>query len=169
MPVKSEEKDIGGARYRVTQLGGEKASELMFRLLRALGMGLVNVSGAPSLRDLGGAIRALGMEDFIEFRSAFAAETAVLVEDRAKKTGIKARWMPMTTVGFDAQFAGNPLALVQWFRFAFEVNFASFFPDLLGRASAPGEGMQETTLSESDSPEPSTGTSGASSRADASP
>lgn len=166
LTVKTEERAFGGVRYRVTQLGAELASDLLFVLLRAIGAGAQSLSLKGF--NIAAALKSLELADFRSFREAFAAQTAVLVEDKAKKAGVTARWMPLSSVGgVDQQFAGKPRELLDWMRWSFELNFGSFFGD--PEQAAPAPDSESPAPSESDSPPASTGTSGASSRASASP
>lgn len=168
MPVQTQEKTIDGTRYRVTQLGGELASDLLFRLLKAIGAGVARASGPTAILALmAAAARSLEMADFHAFREAFVGVTTVCLQDKAKKSGVTARWMPMTTVGFDAHFQGRPGALLAWFRWCFEVNFGGFFAEALA-GEASGQAEPATESSPSDSPPESDGGSGESRPATAS-
>jgi hypothetical protein len=157
MPLKVQEQTIGGTQYRVSQLGGDVASDLLFRLLKAIGAG---ISKDTVFTMMAQAAKALDMADFHAFRDAFWQSTTILVEDKAKKTGINARWLSSSTVSFGDHFRGRPAAMLGWFRWCFEVNFGGFFAEVLGPGDQATEPGAQTESSDSGSPEPSAGSSG---------
>lgn len=137
--------DVKGTKYRIMQLGGESAAEVMERFV----LGFTTSTMKPG--------------DLKWLRGLLAEQTEVAVVDEAgadqRSHFVKFEMLPG---GFDEFFRGKPLDIVLWERAAVEVSFGSlkgFFQVLaeLGRA--------QKDLFDSSSPKAPAGSAGVSSPA----
>lgn len=124
-------KAIGGVLYEVTPLPAGKGLALLTRLAKLVAPAL---AAAPSLKDIGnfageaiaGLLENLTEEDTAHVCRVLAENTRV-----QKPTGMAA-----LAAIFDLHFQGDYLALVEWARFALEVNYAGFFAAITAKAPA---------------------------------
>jgi len=156
--MKTEDRTIGGFKYRMTQMGGISGKDIALILLRpfttllegAASGGLAGVTkeklvmSAVTSGSLTKAIALLSKEDLAAVCDAFAAQTTVWVKD-----GTKLRDFPLATI-FDDHFAGRYSEMLQWL--AWGVSLNGFFDGVLRHLSA-GEA--------SPSPSPTGSTTGA--------
>jgi hypothetical protein len=105
MPRKTQEFEIDGHLYQVQQVGAETGDAILFRLGRGL------------------AMSDLKPEDFEHIRSVLRDSTKLQIVD-TKGDGRKS-WVPLSDKYGD-HFAGRYEVAAEWFRAAFEFNFASF-------------------------------------------
>jgi hypothetical protein len=163
MPKKVEERTIDGIQYRVTQLGGYRATMLAFRVSRALAGVAAAVdkaqgASAESLLQLAStAAREMTPEDLAYVAHELADVTEVGVVDPIHGKSRYAALAPL----YDDHFAGAPPGWLKWLAFALEVNLGSFFGGLVGLFRSP------QAASSSNSPTTVPGSSGDSSPASA--
>lgn len=130
MALKTQEREIDGVKYRVTQLGAVDGRAVLLRLLKAFGP-----SAAAMLGDnIAEAVAKLNLseDDLSYFCQQFGQKTFVVLGDKT----------PRLDNVFDEHFAGRYRAMILWLGFAVEVNFADFLSDkaaamLAGIAAAP--------------------------------
>jgi tail assembly chaperone len=149
--VQTIEKEINGVRYRLTQVGAIEGRELLLILARVLGS-LAFGGSANIAQALMGATPA----DLARFCEVFERQTAILIVDEKKQQGVKARWLPLSSIGFDSHFAARYLEMCLWLQAHLEINFRSFFIGLQGHMA---QGPATDSLN-SASPTLPTGTSG---------
>jgi hypothetical protein len=153
---KTEEREIGGLKYRVAQLGGIKAREVQLRLIQCLGPSV----GALVGNDFAGAfvaLKSLGVADLAYFCDTFGEVSFVFTEDGK---------MPRIDKVFDDHFRGRTGDMWKWLLFCLELNYADFLGELRARivgAIAKIAAEQGPSASPSMSPSTSTGSSGGSS------
>lgn len=141
---KQESKEIGGARFEVTQLGATQGNKVLIRLINVMGP-LVTAGKEPG-KGLGAAMRYLQEDDLDYFCKAFAPVTFVDGRELSRE--------------FDLYFAGKYDELFEWLVFCVQLNYGSFLKgqglaNMLGRLGPKVE-------SKSSSPTDATGPSGAS-------
>lgn len=133
--IQTQEREIDGHRYQVTQLGATQGRKLLTRLAKALGPALAAlVAGSPSdpkaaapaasRENVGAAIKALAenlREEDLEAVIAALADRTMVQTDPTTDA-----WVPLKGV-FDAHFAGRYAAMFGWVAFGLEVNFGDFF------------------------------------------
>jgi hypothetical protein len=105
MPKTMQQETIDGVVYQVTPLGGNESFEAVARV--GFGAGLQRISP----------------ENFLWLRERLAAGTKVGIID--KQGDGRTNFVPLDTV-FNEHFRGNSPAMLQWFKFAFEVSFGPF-------------------------------------------
>lgn len=105
MPKKTEQKQIEGHTFRVTQFGGVEAFEVIARI--GIGVGMKDLLPA----------------DLVWLREKLVNCTEMGVVDT--HGGGKMNFVPLLQM-YDDHFAGNHKAMFQWLQFAFEVNFGPF-------------------------------------------
>lgn len=137
----TQEKDIDGCSYAVTQLGALKGSKVFVRVLKVLGPAFAS-------KDPAAFFDGLKEEDVEYLCSTFSPMTFV-------KGGQFPGPLDKT---FDFHFAGRYGALVQWLLFCVQVNFGDF---LKGKGLGLGVGAPKAS-SGSDSQMASTGPAGVS-------
>lgn len=131
--LKSEDRTIGRATYRVTQLPSSKGREVLTKLIKLAGPSLSRLlqdfNGEKlSVLDLdtgavGQALEQLaanlGERDLDYFCEVFG-ESSVLLQGASQ---------PKLTKEFqDFHFAGEYLEMFKWLLFSLEVNYRGFFP-----------------------------------------
>lgn len=137
MALKEEEREIGGIKYRVTQLLVTPGKDLLFRLGQILGPVIARglEGGAVDLEhaNLSGMITELceraKPEDFDRFCTVLAKQTQFSPSE--------GRWIPLAQE-WEFHFAGRYEDLLQWMKFALEVQFGGFSS---GLASLFGVGV----------------------------
>jgi hypothetical protein len=135
----TKEREIDGTRFRVTQLGALKATDLFVRLMQVLGPTLGEAVGSGAQVDPGKLIASLAMnlrsEDIAYMRDTLGLVSEVHVGARAQDDA----WRPMhSRETYDEVFAGRMMLQIRWLTFALEVQFADFFGDGgFLRAAAP--------------------------------
>jgi hypothetical protein len=126
------DKEIGGRRYYVTQLGAKKGRQALARLVKVLGPVMAHVvsdakPGAAMRSISGDALKGALLElseriseaDLTYFCETFGEYTEVELEGGKR---------PRLTMEMqDLHFAGKYGEMLQWLAFAAEVNFADFF------------------------------------------
>lgn len=148
----TDEKQIGGYKYRVTQLDALKGRRAFTRLMKVVGPAIGELASgkaddiAPALEKL---VTRLSEDDVDHFCDLFARVTSVSGGD------LKEGLSPQLDSIFAAHFSGRYLEMAQWLIFCFQVNFASFFA---GAASLLGQAAPRARASTS--PTASTGGSG---------
>lgn len=115
--------------YSVRPLPAGPGLALLARLARMLGPGVAGLleggGGAAIGRALSQLLERVAPEEVVEIARQLAATTEV------SQPGGRA---PASLAEvFDVHFAGDYLALVDWLRFALEVNFGPFVAALAGR------------------------------------
>ena len=140
MALKEEEREIGGVRYRVTQLLVTPGKDLLFRLGQILGpvfarglqgeaVDLENINVSGMIAEFFDRAKA---EDFDKFCSVLAKQTQFSPGE--------GKWVPLTQE-WEFHFAGRYEHLLQWLKFALEVQFGGFssgLASLLGGGGGPG-------------------------------
>jgi len=171
--IKTEKKKLGsrGYTYAVRQFGAKQGGRVLVRLGKLLGKPIGDaVSAAESLdtetigRLITGLAEALSETEYDFFVDAFAEHTEVSGGEYQDKS------IPLGAEGvFDLHFAGAYVELVEWLRFAVEVNYSSFFSGLGSEAKDLAAALRVSKPAErgsSPSPSPNTyettGRSGAS-------
>ncbi len=130
---------IGAWRYTVKPLPAGAGLALMARLAKMLGAGAAGLLGGDSTsaavaRAVGSLLERVNPEEVVEIARQLAAATEV------SQPGAKAP--ALLSEVFDLHFAGDYMALVEWLKFALEVNFGPFVAGLskrLGRGDAAAE------------------------------
>lgn len=164
MARQTEEREIGGVRYKVTQLGAKTGESFLYvRLPRLLGPGLGEfITGLGRASDvesaiangLGDAIRDLAQrvndQDYAAIRDEFAKLTVVALDAE--------REMPLSKI-YDDHFAGRYQDVAAWLGFCLEVNYRGFFDALLGSGKSGRLAALWAKWSASQSPSTSTGSS----------
>ncbi len=120
---------IGAWRYSVKPLPAGQGLALMARLSKMLGPGvaaLVANDGSGAIgRALSGLLERVNPEEVVEIARQLAATTEV------SQAGAKA---PASLAEvFDVHFAGDYGPMMEWLKFALEVNFGPFVAALRGR------------------------------------
>lgn len=140
-----EERKIGDNTYVVTQFGAKEGRKVLFRLTKMLGPAMAGlVKGGFS-----GAGVGIALQTFSE--SAQEADFDFLCESFAKATVVK---QPVTSTAgseikialekvFDTHFRGHYGNMLLWLAFAVEVNFSSFFGEIMS-----GEGPLSALLAD---------------------
>ena len=140
--------EVKGAKYRIGQLGGETAAEVMERFV----LGFTTSTMKPA--------------DLKWLRTLLVEQTEVSVVDEAgaekRSHFVKFDMLPG---GFDEYFRGKPLDIVLWERAAVEVSFGSL-KDFFQVLAEIGKAQKD--LFDSNSPKEPAGSAGASSPAPAS-
>lgn len=172
MAIETREKKIGPHTYRVTQLGAKQGRSMLVRLVKICGPGLGSfVGGIGRGASSVDSALALGAGDAIHDLTTRLREDEIgaLMDEFALQTVVvqSAEIELRLSDVFDDHFAGRYDAMLAWTRFCLEVNFASFF----GASSAPSGSLAKLwkMLSALPSPLTSTGTSGVSPAANATP
>jgi hypothetical protein len=124
MPRKVQDQVIGDTTYRVTQLGATTGSKVMFRLIRAF------ASIAAGLQTGQLSFESMTPEDFDWLVTTMQPTTKVQVVDVAAGNG-SSKFVDLSFM-FDDHFAGKYFEMVDWLKFALEVNFGPF-ADVLGK------------------------------------
>lgn len=130
--IETDEVEIDGTRYRVTQLGWKEGRRLLARLLKLIGPGLTEaVGGSAKLEDLGGRDLASFAPAIREIcQKNLETELDHLCDTFAKKTVIN------TDGGEDFQqlsriaelhFAGKYKQMFEWLWFCLKVNYQDFW------------------------------------------
>jgi len=145
--IKTEEKEIDGLRFSVTQLPGMRGLRMSVRLGKLLGPALARAAGAATgglasldVSKLSGAVDALFehlTEDEIESVTKALLESCLVTIEG--KTG---PLMPM----FDTVMGGKVATVYKLLRFAFEVNFGNFFGGLAALGAQFGAGPESRPL-----------------------
>lgn len=134
MPRETKDTTIAGVRYQVTQLGATTGGQVMYRLGRAFAV--LMAGAAQDKIDLG----ALPPSDFDWLVKTLQATTKVgIVDDvtitdklgNAEKVGSGHERMLDLGMVFDDHFAGKYPQMLEWLKFALEVNFGPL-SDALG-------------------------------------
>lgn len=147
MPRETKETTIAGTVYRVTQVGAHTGQQILFRVGRALPAMFGNFTP-----------EALNPEDFSFVCERFIEATQVGFVD-AKGDG-RTTFVSLK-IDFDDRFAGKYEQWAEWLKFAWEVNFGSFFGVVASLVRARSE------LATSMSPKTPPGSAGASPSASA--
>lgn len=126
---------IGAWRYTVKPLPAGQGLALMARLAKMLGPGvaaLVSGEGGGAIgRALAGLLERVSPEEVVEIARQLAATTEASQAGASKAANL--------AEVFDLHFAGDYLPLLDFLRFALEVNFGPFVGGLrvrLGRGGA---------------------------------
>lgn len=141
MALKSEQREIKGVTYEVTQLAAEPGQRLFFSLVKLLGPAVAALlqewqgkavtpaTIAAAITELAASLEYKHFRDFVD---TFQASTDVLGQDsNGRATRVKLSSMKALA------FAGDYGGLMQWLGFCLEVNFGSFFSDM-GLTNRPG-------------------------------
>lgn len=135
--INTSEKKIGDNIYVVSQFGAKQARRVQFRLIKALGPAMAGlmkggVSSAGVGLAVGHALQAFAessQEVDIEYLyDAFASVTKV--RQPIQSSGANEITLDLEKV-FDSHFRGHIGNMNLWFAFAVEVNFSSFFPEIM--------------------------------------
>lgn len=149
MAIRSEEKDIGEYRFRVTQFPAEVSIPVSMEILGIVGPALAVLAEAedgdqdgpnPDLaRHMAEAFFARAKPDVVLRLLKKVAEVS--------KVRINDTWHPLSKQ-FDLVFSGSGMAtLVLWAKFAFEVQFKDFFDSLGGQMR---EALEEKRAAKAD-------------------
>lgn len=129
-----EETTIGGVRYKVAPLPARKGLVVLARLGKILGPAAAKAAGLASLAGAalaaGGALEKLDPADLVTLCDELAAGSQV---EAVPGSG---RFVPLADC-FDAHFMADYGALLQWARFAVQVNFGPLLK-APGGGAAPG-------------------------------
>jgi hypothetical protein len=165
--METRERRIGSVTYRVTLLGAKQGTAMLVRLTKLLGPGAgsfilgVGRSEGEGEAALHSAL-ALGVGEALHelARRLREDEVAALLEELAKQTVVvKSTELELVLADvYDEHFAGKYSELLQWARWALEVNFSGFF----GASGASVLSKLWKVLSALPSPRTSTGPSTAS-------
>jgi hypothetical protein len=164
--VKTDEKVIGGFKYRMEQIGMEDGEQVMLRLAQPLA-GLLSRAASDGMTEatarqllmtgLGPALKEITGDDLKFVREKFAAATVVFLPD-----GAKVREWPLAE-HYNEHFKGRYGDWLTWLVWGVTMN--RFFGDAPGRLMASWASMaKETEGSRSKfPPEPEAGGPGVSS------
>lgn len=122
--LRAEERDIGGLKYKITQLGAVKGRAVALRLVKAIGPAFASLAGKGKLEEaLPGLFANLSLDenDLTYFCDAFAEKTFVFTADGK---------MPRLDNVFDVHFAGKYRDMMGWLIACVEVNYSDFFRGL---------------------------------------
>lgn len=134
-----EKKTIGTKVYQVTPLPAGKGLAVMARCARILGPALGEVPSLASLATSGPAMLGKLLERVSE------ADVTALCAAFAEYTQVgDGQTMVSLARCFDMHFQGDYLALWDWLRLCFEVNFAPLFDGLAGALAGPPAGSPAT-------------------------
>jgi len=147
---RAEIRQIDGFEYEVKPLPTGIGTKLLLKFIKlagpVLGEALSGVGDLNAASAAGGAFRLLAdtvKEDDLEyFRTTLGSKTRILEPGSVDKNG-EPLWIALTPAKQDTHFAGNYIVLFDWLRFAMEVNYGSFFAELMRR-------MSETASKKSD-------------------
>jgi hypothetical protein len=168
------DKTIGGIRYQVTLLGAKAGRSMLVRLTKLLGPAMASfLDGMLHAKgDLTTSL-AIGAGDAIRevTQRLTAADLEAISDELARFTVvvIDEQRQPQLDKIFDDHFAGKYNDMAAWLAFALEANFSSFFDDARSDSRPLAQRLQTWIALLSPSPNTSTGTSGGSSQASASP
>jgi hypothetical protein len=131
MAIETRERRIGDHTYRVTQFGAKQGRAMLVRLVKLGGPGVGSFVGGVGRGDAMESALALGVGDALHDLAGRLneAEIASMMDEFAKFTvlvqsaDVELRLSDI----LDDHFAGAYDEMLQWVRFALEVNFASFF------------------------------------------
>lgn len=151
MKFKTESKRIGAYTYHVQQLDAVRGSNALLRLLKVIGPAFEADDEGGALAKLAGSLSESELRWFCDL---FAGQTTVTGGD------IPDDHEPQLDGIFGEHFAGNYFAMLEWLRFAFEVNYASFFVIAAAKYKAAMAKSKVSAATPSTSPTTSTGTSG---------
>ncbi len=129
-------KEISGTKYTVTPLATSAGLKMLTLLLRVLGP---SVKDIKSFGDMKTAVLA-GIGSLAERLEDVDVQTIVHTLAGSTKVGTDPNKQPLLSAVFELHFAGDYLPLFQWLAFALEVNFGSFFRELVAKgeiAEAP--------------------------------
>jgi len=146
----TRETTIDGCTYRVTQLGATTGAQVMFRLGRAFAAVMASVSQGEL------DLAALSPSDFDWIVVTMKASTKFDLVDTVG--GGTVRTVDLAPL-FDEHFAGRYGQMLEWLKFALEVNFGPLADAVRSVLSGV------TALSDSSRPKAATGSAGASSSA----
>lgn len=155
MAVKTDTRQIGEHKYRVTQLPGLKARELFTRIVRLIGPAAAAAVGSGrglsrfDLGELFGSLTSRITDDELGHFCTVLGECTELLGSNGAAT-------KLDTTLQDVHFAGELLNMFKWLQFALEVNFADFLS--VWRRTQAAESTAQTSAA-SRSPQASTGTS----------
>lgn len=125
---KVQEKKIGLASYKVQQFGALRGQNLLLRISAMVGPAI----GRSASGDAGNLALGPFVEEFFAHFETDKVE-AILSEFATGTQVFNGKgWSPLSDC-YDEHFAGNYLELVQWFRFALEVNYSDFLSELQKR------------------------------------
>jgi hypothetical protein len=124
MALKTEEREIGGLKYRVTQLGAKAGRAALLRIMKTVGPAAAMLQGDDLAGALGKFFENLSEVDLDYFCALFGEKSFVFQADGK---------MPRVDQVFDEHFAGRYLDMIEWLIFAGEVNFADFFRGVGGK------------------------------------
>jgi hypothetical protein len=127
-------KTISGTKYTVTPLETSTGLKMLTRLLRILG---------PSVKDIRsfGDLKAMALVAFGSLAERLEdADVEAIVQTLAASTkvGNDPKKQPALSTIFELHFSGDYLPLFQWLAFALEVNFGTFFRELVAKGEIPG-------------------------------
>jgi hypothetical protein len=136
-PRAAEERVIGDFTYRVTLLGAKAGVAMAVRLAKLLTPSAANgVEGLVGSRSDGLGSFAVGIGECLRELAAriTPAELAQLQAELAQWTTviIDAEREPQLNQIYDEHFAGHYDWMMEWFAFALEANFRSFFAGSAG-------------------------------------
>lgn len=117
-------KAIKNRQYEVIPFGALQGRKVFARLLQTVGPALGAVGGSAEAA-LGMLVSRLDEPTLEYLCEQFAPQTSVSHESKM---------VPLQAI-FDRHFACNYGEMILWLVFGLEVNFASFFVDLLGSAT----------------------------------
>ena len=159
------ERQLGEHVYKVTLLGAKAGRAMSVRLLKLLGPALSSFLEGLAVGKDGEQALALGAAEAMRalVKQLTAEDCASIMDELAKATVVvlDAEREPQLDRIFDDHFAGRYDQMLQWFAFALEVNFRSYFLDWLSDRGLLDRVMR-LIASASQSPTASTGTSTAS-------
>ena len=131
--IKTEDRDINGRTYRITQHGAKEGRRILARIVQHLGEPLKATGSAEGAGAFGAAlgefVKGLSPAEVDYFCDAFAPKTQVAWAESPDG------WVPLGPI-FDSHFAGNYGEMLAWLAAAIEVNYASFFAEVRLRAQA---------------------------------
>lgn len=150
MPGEAKQKTIGDITYRMEPLGADTGQKVLKRIFRAVGT--IQTTG-----DVGRAIGDLTDNDLEFITSRFAESTTYELPDPNPRNGIR---QVKLSSQYNHVFAAKYENLYAFLEWGIEVNFASFFADLVARQNAAGDPAsisQTTPTSSSGDSSPATG------------
>jgi len=171
MPTRAvKDKIIGGHRYEVTLLGAKQGRAMLVRLVRLMGPATAGfIEGTLHAKGDLTVSLASGASDAIRELSQriTEAEFATVSDELARFTVVHLdhEHAPKLDAIFEDHFAGRYDVMLQWFGFALEANFSSFFDGTASGKSTLAERLKALTSLLAPSRPASTGTSTASPQA----
>ncbi len=162
MPVQTKTFEVDGDQYEITQLGAKQGRKLWLKLLHSIAPAIKELSKSEVktldksvvLAALSAAIENLDDATTEALYEAYGATCTVLIRETGNTPNL-------TGAVFDQHFAAKYVSMSKWLWECTSYNFGSFLSDTsFGSVKSLFKRVAAETLSKSESPKDSTGSSG---------